>query len=369
MNLALVISELPAGGAQRVLSVLANQWAARGRRVTLITLAATGADSFRLDPSIRRVGLGLRSPARGALEGVWNNVRRWRALRAALREARPDLVLSFVTETNVLTLLSSLGLALRVIVSERSDPGRYPLGRSWSWLRRRLYPAAVGVVVQTEAARAGMRRAAPGARLEVIPNPALLPEGDPLRGPGPPERGPFVVGLGRLAREKGFDLLLRAFALCAPRHHGWSLVLVGDGPERAALADLAAELGLAARVRFTGLVPDPGRIVRRAALFVMPSRYEGFPNALLEAMACGLAVIAVDCPSGPREIVDHERNGLLVPPEDPKALAAAMDRLMADEAVRRRLGERAVEVLERFNLNAVMGMWEALMARAARGGS
>jgi glycosyltransferase involved in cell wall biosynthesis len=375
-RLALVISALDDGGAQRVLVLLANHWRARGAEVTVITLASAETDVFRLAPGVRRVALGLRGRPRHLLEGALNNRRRLKALRRALREARPEAVISFVTETNLLALGAGLGLGVPVIVSERSDPRRQPLGAIRRGLRRMLYPRAAAVVVQTERVARWARESLPRARVTVIPNPAVRHEGarpgdrpprDGAAGPGP-AGGRLVVGMGRLSREKGFDVLMRAFARCAATRPDWSLLIAGEGEERAHLVDLRGRLGLAARVRLPGRVADPGGLLRRADLFVLPSRHEGFPNALLEAMACGLPVVAFDCPSGPAEIVRPGQDGLLVPACDEEALAAAMRRLMDDEAERRRLGARAVEVLERFGLDRVMAAWETVVDGVAGGG-
>ena len=376
-RLALVISALDDGGAQRVLSLLANRWLERGIEVTVVTLSRPESDFFQLAPGVRRIALGLMGRSRNPLQGALKNQRRWRALRRALRDARPDMVIGFVAETNLLVLAAGLGLGVPVIVSERSDPRRQPLGAIRRGLRRLLYPRAAAVVLQTESVARWAREALPGARLAVIPNPATRPEEDGAGGgprakattdPAPPSGRHLIVGMGRLSREKGFDHLLRAFARCAEGFPDWSLVIAGDGGERPRLAELSARLGIAERVRLAGLVRHPGGLLRRADLFVLPSRHEGFPNALLEAMSCGLPVIAFDCPSGPAEIIRPGQDGVLVPPGDEEALAAAMRRLMADEAERRRLGGRAVEVLERFGLGAVMERWDALIGRAAADG-
>jgi glycosyltransferase involved in cell wall biosynthesis len=170
-----------------------------------------------------------------------------------------------------------------------------------------------------------------------------------------------LVAMGRLARQKGFDVLLDAFARCAPAHPEWKLLILGEGEERTRLEAQVRALGLDGRVQLPGRVQRPGAILRRAELFVLPSRWEGFPNALLEAMACGVAAIAADCPSGPRDIVRPGVDGVLVPPEDPAALAAALDRLLTDGEERRRLAARAPEVRERFGLPQVMARWDALL--------
>jgi glycosyltransferase involved in cell wall biosynthesis len=171
--------------------------------------------------------------------------------------------------------------------------------------------------------------------------------------------------MGRLTPQKGFDVLLQAFALCQPETLHWSLIILGEGEERGRLEALAARLGITSAVRLPGYVRDASRVLREGDLFVLPSRYEGFPNALLEAMACGLPVISTDCPSGPAEIVRHGVDGLLIPPEDVDALSIAMRQLIATPDDRRRLGSRAVEVVERFSLTNVRRSWDELLAKCA----
>lgn len=176
--------------------------------------------------------------------------------------------------------------------------------------------------------------------------------------------GRRVVAVGRLVAQKGFDLLLQAFARLQGRYPDWSLVIVGEGPLRAELEGLVERLGLSGRVFLPGLVQAVPALLKRCDLFVLASRYEGFPNALGEAMAAGLPVIAADCPTGPRELVRHGVDGLLVPPEDPATLAEAMDRLMGDGEERRRLAGRAVEVTARFSEEKVLALWDQVLAEA-----
>jgi glycosyltransferase involved in cell wall biosynthesis len=171
--------------------------------------------------------------------------------------------------------------------------------------------------------------------------------------------------MGRLTRAKGYDLLLRAFAECAHKHSAWSLVILGEGEERATLEALVEELGLKDRVTLPGCLRDPSPILRGADLFVMSSYYEGSSNALLEAMACGLAVISTDT-SSVREIIRDGANGILVPPNDVTALASAMDRLMKDREERERFGALAGDVIDRFSVERVMGMWDDLLTETCR---
>jgi glycosyltransferase involved in cell wall biosynthesis len=371
IRITLVVSTLTAGGAERVMSIMANYWAAHGRGVTLITVGSETTDFYALHPRVRRVALGLvtvSSRRRVALRrrpwlALRNNLRWIRRLRQEIRTFRPDVVISFIHRMNMLTLLAVLGLKVPVIVSERSDVRKHRIGPFWSAVRRLLYPKARAVVVQSDAMRRWAETVVRKDKVYVIPNPVTLPAGS---GGTVSPSGFKVVAIGRLGYEKGFDLLLRAFEKCVAEHPDWSLVILGEGPERGRLTELATRLDIEDRVRMPGLVREPAAVLRDASMFVLSSRYEGFPNALLEAMACGVPAVSFDCPSGPIEIVRDGVDGVLVPPEDVDALSAAMKRLMSDESERRRLALRAPEVLQRFGAEKVMEAWEAVIQRVAR---
>lgn len=356
MRLVLVIAGLEAGGAERVLSTLANGWVAAGHEVHLITWAAAGADFYSLDRRVRRLGLDLLRPSPHPLVGLWRMATRVRRLRVRLRALQPTLVLSFTTSVNLETLLACAGLGVPVVVSERTEPGRQVLDRVRRGLRRRLYPRADAVVVQTPAIAGWFRDRLPGVRLRVIPNPVM-----PLDSPLAAAAGrPQVMALGRLVPLKGFDLLLRAFAGSRAAELGWHLCIVGEGPERARLEALAGELGIRHRVSLPGLLADPGRELARSPIFVLSSRYEGFPNALLEAMMQGCAVVSFACPSGPAAIVRDGENGRLVAPEDVTALSAVLDGLLTSPIERVRLGAAARASLAVYSPARVLAQWQTL---------
>lgn len=217
---------------------------------------------------------------------------------------------------------------------------------------------ADAVVVQTQSVANWARGVVPSNKVCIIPNfVRSLPEVPP---PGS-RRKNEILAVGRLDRQKGFDLLIRAFARSGCRKCGYRLVLLGEGPERSSLQRLSRELNVEDALEMPGVVQDPERWMARAALFVLPSRYEGFPNVLLEAMGMGCPVIASACPSGPAEIVTHGEDGLLVPAEDVGALAAALRQMMDDATLRNRLGEAAAEVRERFSPAVVLTQWENLI--------
>jgi glycosyltransferase involved in cell wall biosynthesis len=363
MRIALVISALGAGGAERVIIGLANAWAARGWQVTLITFEPPGTcPYYEVDPRVDLCQLGVASVARPMWRAVLQGARRVRALRQALRIAAPDVAISFLAKINVLTVLATRGLGLTVIVSERNNPDRQRFRATWRWLRARLYGVAYCVVTPSRGVLASFPEPI-RARGRVIPNPVDL--ASPRRRTAATRR---LVAVGRLVHQKGFDLLLRAFAKIAPEHPEWTLTIWGEGDERAALEALCVRLGVAGQVRMPGLTERPGQWVEDAEVFVLSSRYESFGNVITEAMVAGLPVVTFDCPFGPGDIIRDGEDGLLVPPEDVDALAASMAGLIADPELRRRLGEAGARNVRRFERETIVAQWDALLQEAVAAG-
>jgi glycosyltransferase involved in cell wall biosynthesis len=355
MRIVLVIASLTSGGAERVMTTLANHWASRGRDVALLTLD-DGSDPpfYSLHPGVVHRPLG---DAGGRVPGgLGRGVRRVAALRDRIAEERPNAVISFIDQTNVLTLLATRGFGCPVIVSERVDPHLHRIATRWEVLRNVLYPTASSLVVQTGTARDYFSPRIQ-SRARVIPNPVLEPA-DRSRDDGHRQAGHTIVAMGRLTRQKGYDLLIDAFGRLASRFPDWRLCIFGEGPEREALERQRDGLGLGERVRLPGTTRRPLDKMRAGDLFVLPSRFEGFPNVLGEAMACGMPVIACDCPSGPSQLIRNEVDGLLVPPERVDLLSPALERLMARPEERARLAAHAPAVLTRYGLQRVAALWE-----------
>lgn len=372
MRLIIVIHSLEGGGAERVTATLANEWARRGWTVTVATLADS-ADSYRLDPAIGRVRLRLAAGSRGVGEAIRHNGVRVLRLRRFLRREQPDVVLAMMATSAVLCILASRGLGTRVIVSERIHPPMLDIGRFWSLLRCLTYPMADRVVVLTSETRRWLQARQPRVRATVIPNPVCLPlaAGEPVLDPDRVVAADrqILLAVGRLDPQKGFDVLIEAFAHIADRCPQWTLAIVGDGPGRDTLAAQVRVAGLGSRVVFPGRVGNLADWYRRAGLFVLSSRFEGFPNVLIEAMAHGCAVVSFDCDTGPRDIVRDAVDGILVRPVGSvDALAESLQAVMADEALRSGLAACAREVAERFSLERVMQSWdEVLCGRRDRG--
>jgi GalNAc-alpha-(1->4)-GalNAc-alpha-(1->3)-diNAcBac-PP-undecaprenol alpha-1,4-N-acetyl-D-galactosaminyltransferase len=358
-RLTAVIGSLESGGAERIMALLTEAWVERGWDVVLLLTLANPAQEpfFAPDPRVEVRHLDLYRESRGFTDALASNLRRLRVLRKAIRASKPDAVLSFMTETSILTILGSLGLRIPVVVEEHIYSAWPPLQQPWRLLRLLTYPMAASVIALTPSALATLGLAR-GRRGRVVPNPVMPPP------PGEvvPSEPPVIIAIGRLVPQKGFDTLLNAFARVARSHPDWRLEIWGEGPDRAALEQLRDALGISAQVSLPGRTREPYDVLRRASLFVMSSRREGFPTVLGEAMACGLPVVSFDCPSGPRELIRNGIDGLLIPPNDIGGLAAGIDRLITDRKLANDLASRAPEVVDRFALSTVLEQWDLVFA-------
>lgn len=350
------------------MTTMANYWAAAGHEVHLFSFEDHGEVPFYpLHPAVRTTNLSLNRYSPNLLASMVNNWQRLATIRRSVKAVGPDAVVSFIDTANIRTVVALLCTGIPVIVSERVHPGYEQIGRLWGALRRLVYPLADSLVVQTR----DIGEFFSGYRLRdlrIIPNAVVAPAAEA----GGEALGGFtLLAVGRLYRQKGYDLLLRAFSRVAAKYPDWTLRVAGDGPLRDELDQLTTALSLDGRVAWMGQVADVAGLYARSHAYVMSSSYEGFPNSLCEAMAAGLACVSTDCPSGPADIIRDGENGLLVPCDDEEALAAALDRLMADAELRRTLGAGAADVVDRFSQERIMGMWEEciLGAMAKRVGS
>ncbi len=350
----LITGAMDCGGAQRVLADMANYWADKGWQVTLATWSgAHVSDFYLLSPTIGRAWLHVDRRGPPLLANMRVFVGRVLGLRRLLREIRPDFVLSFIDVSNIHTIFAARGLGTRVVVAERTNPGiNRTISRSSRLLRRFCYRWAGQVVAQTKDAAHWLDRECKTETLVIQNSLRPLPE---LRSP----RVHLIVAVGRLSSEKGFDVLLQAFARVLPHFPDWQLRILGEGAERSALGELIASLHLEQSVELLGQVQDVDEWMARAGLMVHPSRREGFPNAVLEAMAMGVAVICADCRSGPAELIQDGVNGRLIPVDDLETLVRVMSELMTSSKLREQLGTQATKVRQLYRLSTVMEKWEA----------
>ncbi len=362
-KIAIVIESLGGGGAQHVAATLANAWAGNRIDVTVITFQAPETDVFKLHAPISRVVIAGSKPSGNLAAALIGNLRRIGRLRAALKACRAPTVLAFIGSTNILTLLASTGLNRRVIISERNDPVRQSLGRPWNLLRKLVYRHAYLVVANSKSAITTMSAYVPAEHLCWLPNPLrVAPAGS---AESVAVASPYFLAVGRLDRQKGHDILLEAFAMLKTDLPDWRMVVLGDGPLRDNLQGMAANLSISDRVYFAGFAENPFPWYRAAQIFIHPARFEGLPNAVLEAMNERLPVVVTDAQEGLRDFVVDRVSGLVVPVGSADALAAAMVELAKDPNLRQHLGAAAHSAVELCRADNAVTAWTAKLELAA----
>ena len=392
-DLWLLLPHLGPGGAQKVALLAAERYLALGWSVRLVTLLPdhpvvhalpAGLVHTDLGPEVAARWPAFLAPQRRLHRLVvkllaslgWPLLARapwplWRwcveaiggpqaeLLRRRVAADRPQRLLSMLSRTNILSCSALWDQSCHLVISERNDLRRQVLPFPWPQLRRLLYRRADVLTANT----AGVLESL--AALDGLPAPVLLPNPLPRRSGidaaavDRPRLG--FIAVARLVHQKGLDVLIEALATTQGVAAGWSLTLVGDGPERGALQNQVARLQLGGRVRFLGHRSDVTRLLAEAAVFVLPSRFEGMPNALLEAMAQGLAVVVSDASPGPLEEIDHRRNGWVIPSEDVAALAQALEQLAADTGLRESLGAAARDSLLARDWPQLAPIWDGVL--------
>ena len=284
-------------------------------------------------------------------------------IRAAIVSTGPEIVISFMAGNNIRAIRATSLLDVPTVISERSAPQRpFPRSAQLVALRGRMYPRADTLVVQTDSAGEFFKDMMNG-KIDVIPNPVMP---NSARGTAVVRRTNRLVAVGRLVHEKGYDRLIDSFDLIQERHRAWTVDIWGDGPLRSELEKLIRARGLEGRVILQGSTKEVDRILSQADVYVMTSRFEGFPNALCEAMASGLPSVAFDCPTGPGAIINNNINGILVSDGDIDGFASAMTELITNHEKRARLGNKAMEVTETFSVDRVMKRWDSVVERAIK---
>ena len=358
-----------AGGIERVVLNLLVHLDRGGFRPVLILGDRTGTLLERVPADVEVRDLGGRRASRAVFE-----------LARQVSACGARILYSGTNAANLTALLAGELLRRRpaVVPSEHTPPGLFLDGARFRGPRiaamRLLYGRAACVAVPLAEIGRELREILnlPDLPIAVQPNPVLTEDFESLalmdpEIPLPPPGTPLITATGRLDPAKGFDVLLQAMALLSPRTPPPHLVIMGAGPQLKALQALTAELGLADRVTLAGHVGNPYAVMRRADLAVMSSRREGFGNVLIEAMACGVPVVAADCPVGPRVILQGGDCGLLVPPEDPAALAQAMDRVLGDKPLAGRLAAAGRKRAQEYTVSRTVRVFQEQFAELACG--
>ena len=357
--LATISLDEMAGGLERNIVNLANRLARQGHGSDLVTFDRETARSFYpIDEGVRWHKVGITRPH--AAIGFGARIRLIFAIRRALKDVGASVVVCFHHGILARFILASLFTGIRIVVSERNSLTIYDHIRRSKWnLNFLLLFLADRITVQFPRYAEDYPRLL-RARITAIANPVQPPARRSHPGDG---QRPFrLLAVGRLCAQKNYGVLIAVFAGLASRHPDWELVIAGDGETREHFVAEIARHGLATRVHLMPATHAMSEIYGCAALFCMPSRWEGFPNALAEAMAHGLPAVGYRGCAGVNDLIADGENGLLADGNgNARSLSEALDRLMADPARRKKMGEAAVKSVERFHPDRVFSRWEALL--------
>jgi len=354
-----------AGGLERNIVSLANRLAECGHRVSLVTFDWETAQSFYpINEGIRWFKVATSQPHQAI--GFTDRLRLIARIRKALKDADASVVVCFHHGILARFLLASLLLNVRVVASERNSLSLYAHTSQSKWnLNFFLMYFVDRITVQFPQYVNDYPRLL-RSRVVAIPNPVLPVEN--FAAPGRAKAGqPFqLLAVGRLSAQKNFEALVAAFAKLADRCPAWELIIVGDGERHERLRAEIEKHNLNARVRLLPATRSVFDLYRNASVFCMPSKWEGFPNALAEAMAHGLPVIGYAGCAGVRELIVHGENGLLATGNgDVDSLSDALEGLMSNPGRREEMGKAAADSVQRFNPERVFPLWEDLLQRVA----
>ena len=354
----LLIPRMGNGGAERVMATIANNLC-REHEVHIVTM--TDAESFyALDERVKITGLSQNVNRKNKLALLCSmaigGIKTFFALKKQIKKEKPDVVLSFLQSANMMAiLLKMLGGKFRLVVSERCDPSERGFGNRF--FEKHFYHKADVTVCQSkkvmEFFKEKHRR-----KMTVIPNP-IAASAIPPRFEG--ERRHTVVGVGRLSEQKNFEMLIGAFAALPERFSDYTLEIYGGGPLEEKLQALIEEKGLSERAKLMGVKKNVMHYIADVALYVMSSNYEGFPNALAEAMATGLPVISTDFSTGVAGDIVKPQNGIVIPVGDEAALLAAMENMLSEEEKWEAMSLENRKLLDTLSEKNIMEMWEQVL--------
>lgn len=347
------IGSLTRGGAERVIVNLAEHFYAHGYKTYLVT-KFIAEDEYPISEGIERIVADI-TEAELTDSRIRNFLARIRKLRAAWNACNPNLIVSFIGKNNFMTIVSAIGLGIPVVVSVRSAPKREYQGKMKWFLAKTLFPMANGVVLLTNQAKEEF-----SARIQkkaaIMPNP-LHPNF--MTEELPTVRKEEIVVVGRLDTNKNQILLLEAFVQLASKYPEWACHLYGEGSSRTMLETYVKQQGVEQQVYFHGRSEDVANAIRMSSIYALTSKVEGMPNALMEAMALGLACIATDCPSGgTADLIRHGENGLLVPVDDVTEFRSKLEQLIQDEVLREALGRQGWSDMKSYYPGEVLGKWQ-----------
>jgi GalNAc-alpha-(1->4)-GalNAc-alpha-(1->3)-diNAcBac-PP-undecaprenol alpha-1,4-N-acetyl-D-galactosaminyltransferase len=350
MKIAFLITNMNGGGgSERAVASLSNQLVTFGEEVTIIKLD-NEAPFYDLDKRIKLINLNEAYHSKNVFERVRNTMRRIKKLRITFKEINVDVVVCMNISMLTFAILAKGRAKSKIIGTEQSNPYISLSGSLKKSLKKIMSYLCNGFIFQTEDASSFYPKKTQQKGI-VIPNAIFDQEIYKLKIPG--SRRKIITSVGRLIESKGFDVLIKAFNNLKDEFSNYNLEIYGEGPNRSKLEIMINNLNLKDRVFLKGQVKNVSNYIFDTSLFVFPSRHEGMPNALMEAMACGLPCISTDCRMGPRELINDGINGILVPVDDIPSMESAMRKIMSDKISADRIAANAIKIRETHSIDLI----------------
>lgn len=352
-KIAFVIGSLRSGGAERVITTLANALISE-MDVCILTFKEA-VPFYELHPEVKVIPYAIDYPKpKHLFQSIGLNLKLLRFLTQTFRSEKIQLAIGFITMSNIMTTLAAKQAGIPSVISERNNPEFEATATLWKFLRKFVYKKASILVVQTEAVKEVYKPLIHIQKIKVIPNP--VSETLSQQRNENQERKHIILNVGRLTWQKNQKMLIRAFSNVAPKD--WKLVIVGKGKLEGALRSEISKSDISEAIELKAPDANIHELYNQASIFAFPSRFEGFPNALLEALHFGIPSISTDCPYGPSELIENEQNGYLISSENQTELEEKLRVLIESEELRNTMSKKARELTEPFREPLVLKQWK-----------
>ncbi|TPV33371.1 glycosyltransferase family 4 protein [Paucihalobacter ruber] len=361
MKIDFIISALSSGGAERVAAIVANSLAKNyEHEISVITFYEEKEEDYHLDPAIKRIKLSNpKFVPNPALKNMFGLIKYYK-----FKENRPDIIISFITLTNLISIIVAKLFSIKIIAQEHNSHLRYMEGRKKisNFTKKHVYKMANVVTLLTSFDIEFYNKH--GVNTYVMPNPcSFTPIIDNKH-----KREKSILAVGNLTRfhHKGFDNLIKLIAPILKKNPDWKLKIAGTGDGDVGLnylKQLAKENHILDKIEFIGFIKNIAEVMIQSSIFILPSRFEGLPMVLLEAMSQGMACIAYDCKTGPSDIIEHNINGLLIEDQNMIKMQHALNELIINESLRQKLSENGIKSLDKYHISNITKRYENLILK------
>ncbi|MBT8393805.1 MAG: glycosyltransferase family 4 protein [Bacteroidia bacterium] len=355
-KIGFVIGKLSAGGAERVISNLSNVLIEKFD-ITIIT-HVNSEPFYLLDKRIKVIACQdyIDKPS-STLQSIKLNYNLIKRISQIIKEQDINIIIGFITSANILSIIAARLNRIPCIISERNNPNIAEIPKLWVVLSRLIYPLANNLVLQTEGVKKIYEKNFNPQKITVLPNPISIQLSQLRKQTLKKER--IILTVGRLTKHKCQEQIITAYNNIRPK--GWKVIIIGDGDQKQKLENLIKEYKLSKNIKIISQVKRIDQFYNNASIFVFTSRYEGFPNALIEAMHFGLPCVSTDCNFGPSDLIQEGENGFLVPIDNQTILESRIKKLINDENLRKEFSIKSKLKTESFKSEVVVNQWENLI--------